>query len=240
MKKVLNIVLDIVIWVFVAFAALITFLVFTSTQNEEGIPSIGNRMLFTVQTDSMEPTIKVGDVVLSKKVEDFTKLKKDDIITFYMDNGQGETIVNTHRIVEAKDNGNGNYSFVTKGDHNPANDNGEAHISDIIGVYTGRIPLMGKAIDFLKTKTGFFVCIMLPLIAFFLYELIRFIMVVMEGKKESASLSAEDEEAIKKKAIEEYLAKQAAAAGETGEKVSEAVSKVEEAVDAAEKNIESK
>lgn len=210
MKKVLNIVLDVLIWVFVAFAAMITFIVFTSTQNAEGIPSIGGRMLFTVQTDSMEPTISVGSMVMAKKVTNFADLKKDDIITFYMDDGTGQTIVNTHRIIEVKENGPGSYSYVTKGDHNSMVDPDEVKISDIIGVYSGKIPVVGKAVDFMKTKTGFFVCILLPLIAFFLYELIRFIMVVIEGKREMSGVSAEDEEEIKKKAIEEYLAKQAA------------------------------
>lgn len=225
MKKVLNIVLDVLIWVFVAFAAMITFIVFTSTQNAEGIPSIGGRMLFTVQTDSMEPTISVGSMVMAKKVTNFADLKKDDIITFYMDDGTGQTIVNTHRIIEVKENGPGSYSYVTKGDHNSMVDPDEVKISDIIGVYSGKIPVVGKAVDFMKTKTGFFVCILLPLIAFFLYELIRFIMVVIEGKREMSGVSAEEEEEIKKKAIEEYLAKQAAEAEKTA---SDVVEKVEE------------
>lgn len=211
MKKVLNIIVDVVIWVFVAFAALMTFLVFTSSQNKEGVPSIGGKMLFTVQTESMKPTINVGDMVKVEKVLDpNSTLKVDDIITFYMDDGSGNIIINTHRIVKVNDQGDGYCTFTTKGDNNSENDTSDVKTKDIIGKYSGKIPKVGKVVDFLKTKLGFFVCILLPLIAFFLYELIRFIMVVIEGRRDTA-ISAEDEEEIKKKAIEEYLAKQAMA-----------------------------
>ena len=43
---------------------------------------------------------------------------------------------------------------------------------------------------------------------FFLFELYKFIVVLIEAKK--PKISEEDEEAIKKKAIEEYLAKEKA------------------------------
>ena len=46
------------------------------------------------------------------------------------------------------------------------------------------------------------------MILFFLYKLYHFIKVLVTVKQEKAGLSKEDEEELKKKAVEEYLAKQ--------------------------------
>ncbi|HCJ40556.1 MAG TPA: signal peptidase I, partial [Ruminococcus sp.] len=63
------------------------------------------------------------------------------------------------------------------------------------------------------TKTGFFVCIVIPMAVFFLVELYKFIVTLIELKK--PALSEEDEEEIKKRAIEEYLAQQKKEQGES-------------------------
>jgi signal peptidase len=60
---------------------------------------------------------------------------------------------------------------------------------------------------FLKTKTGFLVCILIPMAIFFLFELFKLIMVIIQ-MRQPAKLTESDEEEIKKRAIEEYLAEQ--------------------------------
>jgi signal peptidase len=65
---------------------------------------------------------------------------------------------------------------------------------------------IGTVISFLQTSKGFLLCIVLPLLLFFLYELYRFIIAFINlknnGKKQ---LTAAEEELIKQRAIEEYL-----------------------------------
>ena len=69
-----------------------------------------------------------------------------------------------------------------------------------------KLPVFGKALDFIRTKTGFFVCIVIPMAIFFLFELYKFIVTLIEVKRpEEPEL---DEEEIKRRAIEEYLAAQ--------------------------------
>jgi signal peptidase len=80
--------------------------------------------------------------------------------------------------------------------------------ADIVAKYNSKISGLGKAVDLLETQKGFFICIVLPLILFFLYKLYHFIKVLVTVKQEKAGLSKEDEEELKKKAVEEYLAKQ--------------------------------
>lgn len=206
MKKVLKIVVNVLAWVILILAFLVTIMVFTSTNNK-GIPNILGIMPMTVQSQSMEPTFKKGDMILVKQV-DLYDLKVDDVITFNTVI-QGQRVQNTHRIVEVIEDG-GTKSFVTKGDNNPVNDESLVYASDIVGRWTGKkVGGLGKALDFLRTKTGFFVCIVIPMAIFFLFELYKFIMVIIETKKQS--VPEIDEEEIKRKAIEEYLAKEKAA-----------------------------
>ena len=197
MKKVVGIVINVILWLFVVFAALTTVVVFTGTSNN-GVGNLFGYMPFSIQTQSMEPTIKAGDVVIGKEV-DFNTLKEGDIITYWTTVDE-QKILNTHRITKVISNGKGSVpSFKTKGDNNQIEDEYTVAAADIG---------LGKAVDFLETQKGFFICIVLPLILFFLYQLYHFIKVIVTVKQENAGLSKEDEEELKKKAVEEYLAKQ--------------------------------
>ena len=60
--------------------------------------------------------------------------------------------------------------------------------------------------NFLQTPNGFLICVVIPLVLFLLYELYNFIKVMMTVKNEKKNKL--DEEEIKKKAIEEYIAQQ--------------------------------
>lgn len=60
--------------------------------------------------------------------------------------------------------------------------------------------------SFLRTKTGFFVCILIPIALFFLFELYKLILTIIEVKRPAAP--EVDEEEIKRRAVEEYLAEQ--------------------------------
>ena len=205
MKKALKIAVDVLAWIVLIAAFLVTIMVFSSQKNN-GIPNFLGYMPMSVQSESMNPTFKEGDLIFIKET-DLMDLKTDDVITFYTII-QGTRVLNTHRIIEVKDNGSANI-FITKGDNNPIKDELSVYPSDIVGVWTGaKIPGGGRVIDFLRTKTGFFVCILIPMAIFFLFELYKFIVVLIEAKK--PKMSEEEEEEIKKKAIEEYLAKEKA------------------------------
>jgi len=204
--KIVGIVINVILWLFVVFAALTTVVVFTGTSNN-GVGNLFGYMPFSIQTQSMEPTIKAGDVVIGKEV-DFNTLKEGDIITYWTTVDE-QKILNTHRITKVISNGKGSVpSFKTKGDNNQIEDEYTVAAADIVAKYNSKISGLGKAVDLLETQKGFFICIVLPLILFFLYKLYHFIKVLVTVKQEKAGLSKEDEEELKKKAVEEYLAKQ--------------------------------
>ena len=220
-KKILSIVGNVLIWAFVILSLVITAMVFSSQKSEDGVPALFGKAFITIETGSMRDTYNPGDMVFMTKLtrEEKMNLKVGDIITFRTSidiNNDGKPgDLNTHRIVEGRGE---TLSYVTKGDHNPYADNvGDhpytVHVDDIIGICTedGKIRGLGNVINFLGSSLGFFLCIVLPLILFFLYELYNFITVVMAERKKAASANAAaTEEEIKKRAVEEFLAAQAA------------------------------
>ena len=239
MKKAVKITVNILAWIVLVFALLITLIVFSSEKNN-GVSNILGYMPLTVESDSMSPTFKKGDMILCKEIDDVNDLKKDDVITFWtiID---GKRVKNTHRIVEVN-NVDGSVSFITRGDNNSADDEVPAYSSDIIGKWTDvKISGFGKVLDFLKTKKGFFICIIIPLAVFFLFELYKFIATIIEVKNGDKSEKL-DEEEIKRRAIEEYLAEKkkseeaAESAADTAEKIAETAEKAaEKTAEAAEK-----
>jgi len=223
MKKVFRIVLDVLAWMLLIFALLITLLVFASNKNN-GISSLFGRMPMSVQSDSMLPTMKTGDLIIVKEA-DLYSLKVGDVITFYSI-VDGRRILVTHRITEINEFEN-TRSFVTKGDNNPVEDSLPAYASDIVGKWKGG----GKVLDFLQTKKGFFICILIPLAIFFLFELYKFIVALIQAKK--PEITEEEEEEIKRKAVEEYLAAQKKEASDAVDAAKEETKEAAEAVEAA-------
>ena len=229
MKKILRVGANVIAWIVLIFALLITIIVFSSGRNN-GVANLFGYIPLTVESDSMKPTFSKNDLIICKEIDDLNKLKEGDVITFWtiID---GRRVKNTHRIVGVN-NGEGAMSFITRGDNNPVDDTSPAYASDIIGKWTNtKISGFGKFMSFLRTKKGFFICILIPMALFFLFELYKFIVALIEVKRPEPAEQL-DEEEIKRRAIEEYLASK----GETADKLAEKAESVKETVsDAAEK-----
>lgn len=213
-KRIVNIVIDIIVVLILAVSVLVVTLSLTSKSS--GVPNIFGVAPLSVQTGSMEDTLNPGDLIFSEVTNDPSyEYKKGDIVTFHKDiNGQSE--LNTHRIVEVIKDKDITY-YRTQGDNkesNPVPDEELQTSSTIIAKYTGtKIAGLGNILSFIRTQLGFFLCVLLPMIIFFVYEAIRVILNVIAYNKEKALEqakqvvnSAELTEEQKKKAIEEYLA----------------------------------
>jgi len=85
-----------------------------------------------VLTGSMEPTLKVGDIVILKKVTR-DEIQIGDIIAYRL---HGNVVI--HRVVNITGE-----TIVTKGDANAAPDPWEVSFKDVIGVPGIRIPYLG-------------------------------------------------------------------------------------------------
>ena len=218
-KKIVGIVLNVLLWIFLVFAFVMMVFAFASISNDYGVPVLGKKVILNVQSDSMKPVFVEGDMIVGTVLTDEEKLnlKEGEIITFFTDlNGDGNKELNTHRIISIDGD-----IYRTKGDNNTDSDDYFVYKQDILSVWKEgdtRVKGLGKLLGFLQSREGFLYVIVIPLALFFIYEIIRFVLTVTKlkdgGKKK---ITAEDEAAIRQKAIEEYLKMQQAATPATEE-----------------------
>ena len=123
-------------------------------------PELFGIKTFNIISRSMEPKIKIYDVIFVKKVEQY-EIQKKDIITFVIDN---EII--THRVIniEIKDN---KFIYTTKGDKNEVSDIEKIEFSQIEGKYIGRIPKIGLLVNLLKNKIVFFIILIVLILCYY-------------------------------------------------------------------------
>ena len=95
--------------------------------------------LYTIISPSMEPKIKVYDVIVNRKVDDYEKLKVGDIITFSSTSTISDGMTVTHRIVEITEQ-DGQLAFKTKGDNNTSADNSLVPATNVFGKTIMKIP----------------------------------------------------------------------------------------------------
>jgi signal peptidase len=94
-----------------------------------------------VASGSMEPTLKVGDVIIIRGVNP-EDLKVGDIIVFNPPQPYYNGVPWVHRIISIQKIGNEIY-FKTRGDANAYPDPFTLTKSNIVGVMIGRIPYLG-------------------------------------------------------------------------------------------------
>lgn len=212
--KIFNVIIDIVIILVLIVSILIVTLSLTS--KSAGVSNILGVAPLSVQSNSMEDTFSTGDLLLSQVTNDPGETYEvGDIVTFPIEI-DGESVLNTHRIVEVIEDDNITY-YKTQGDNkntNPEPDKDLQSASTIVAKYTGtKISGLGNVLSFIRTQLGFFLCVLLPMIIFFVYEAIRVVMNIIAYNNEKALNAAKETvqnseltEEQKKKAIEEYLA----------------------------------
>lgn len=231
-KQIINITVT-VLQVSVVLIAVTMSIIILVNPSATSVSSKGT-VLLPVVTDSMNGSeqfykdhpdwkgFKEGDLVIARTPKDGSKnwdaenLEVGDIVTFEMMIG-GKMEFNTHRIVEKGTNSQGVY-YYTQGDASSGRD-GFIYASDVKAIYKSQLSGVGKAIKKMQEPTTFLLAIVLPLIVLFIYNIIIFVRMLMLSKLEKAALvkaapeAVIDEEEIKRKAIEEYLARQAAVEG---------------------------
>jgi len=107
------------------------------------LPLTGFYATYTVLSDSMEPTISKGSVVLVLPT-DPSHLQVGDIISYTSRIPPYPTL--THRVTNVYQDANGLLTLKTKGDANLVEDPWELHYANKAGIVVGWIPLVGYAI----------------------------------------------------------------------------------------------
>lgn len=101
------------------------------------IPMLLGFQLYVVDSGSMEPTLPVGAVILSRQPPHANKLQVKDIVIFKTASGS----IVTHRIIEVITDEQGDVRYRTKGD-NPANSPDQELLDParVIAVFLLKIP----------------------------------------------------------------------------------------------------
>lgn len=170
---------------------LLTMYAALSSRLNHGTPNVFGRQVYEVLSGSMEPKIHTGSIIFDNPHVNVKQLQVGDVITF---NVPHENIIVTHRIAQVL-NVNGQPVFETKGDANPTKDTWKIPGNDVIGGYSNlTIPYIGYYLNFLKTRLGVSLLLIVPgalLIIFAMASMFREILKLQKGTKEDRSFSAD-------------------------------------------------
>ena len=213
MKKVLNILKSILVWVVVILAVcMMIFTIVSVTTFNRNDRSLFGYKAYVVTSDSMSKTdFDAGDLILVKEIDPAT-IKEGDIITYMSQNPEsfGETI--THKVRSLTTDANGNPGFITYGTTTDTDDATIVTYPYVLGKYEKAVPNVGSFFSFLKTTQGYFVCIFIPFMLLILYQGLNCIRLfrrykqeqMQEMETERAKIEAERAESAKM--MEELLA----------------------------------
>lgn len=163
-------------------------LIIKSSVNKSEVPNVGGYLPMIVLTDSMNPEIESGDLIICHTI-DAGSVKENDIIAFFDPAGDGTSVV-THRVIEVV-NEDGRLFFRTKGDNNNTEDKDLVPAENLVGIYKMCIAGAGNIAMFMQTTTGLVVCVIIPIILLVGYDIIRRRIYDRKNKNDAEALFAE-------------------------------------------------
>lgn len=197
LKKVIYGIINTVSIVIIMAAVLVLCMVVMTKPGK--VPEIYGYTVLRVMTGSMEPTYPVDTLIVVKKT-DPAEIREGDVISFYSSDPALDGAVNTHRVVNVKQEDN-QWIYTTKGDGNNVADPYEVKSGDLIGkVIYDSLPF-GKLSRLTANPLIFIPLILLPLAVILVTNLVRTIS--LAGK-----IAKEEEEQAVKEAIQSIRDKQ--------------------------------
>jgi signal peptidase len=112
---------------------------------------------YVIYSGSMEPTVKVGSLLLSRPV-DVDDLRVGDVITY---RAPGNHTTLTHRIVDMRQE-DGEWIFKTKGDASLGPDPQEVSMRGEVARMAFDIPYLGYVVDFARSTPGIALFLLVP------------------------------------------------------------------------------
>ena len=185
MKKALNTIKSVLVWLIVALAIfMMMFTIISVTFFNRNDRQIFGYRAYIVMSDSMAATdFSAGDLILVKETDPRT-LKEGDIISFISQDVEsfGKTV--THKIREITTDAQGNLAFITYGTSTGVDDTILVTAPYVLGKYEHMIPKLGTFFHFLKTPQGYIVCIFTPFMLLIVYQGINSIRLFRRYKEE--------------------------------------------------------
>lgn len=129
-----------------------------------GYVNLGGFMMFRVVTGSMEPTIPVGALLVTRQV-DIESICVNDIICFRSQATEIWGKIVTHRVVDVIETEYGGILLETKGDANLVMDGYLVDQMNFVGKvvwHTGDGSVLANVLSLFTSKIGFLGCIVFP------------------------------------------------------------------------------
>ncbi|MGN0493456.1 MAG: signal peptidase I [Acutalibacteraceae bacterium] len=170
----------------VLMAAAVAYLTYCNISGK--VAYIGRHAAVKIITSSMEPTIPAGTYILAEKVQP-ESVSVGDVIMFYSRDPQIYGRINTHRVVEVVSD-NGELSYITRGDNNPANDSYPVYGKDLIGRYVKNADRLTAFAGFFSNPVVFFILVIIPAAVLVIVCMLD---VVKKAKEARMKMLVEDE-----------------------------------------------
>lgn len=160
------------IWLLLIGITLLIYVADVKIRAMKGDNTPPNFNAYVVLTGSMIPDIMPKDVIFTKKV-DIEDIKENDVITFVSSDNRFAGSIITHRVVEIIDDDPEHIKFRTKGDNNTVSDLALVEDYNVLGRVIFKIPKVGYIQDFLATKGGWIIVILIPCLAVLSYDIMK-------------------------------------------------------------------
>ena len=164
-------------------------LIIKSITNKNEVPDIGGIFPMVILTDSMNPQLASGDLVICRKIN-AKNIKTGDVICFYDPEGNGTATV-THRVPEIITDETGALAWITKGDANNTEDEKPVRSENLAGIYCWRLPGLGNTAMFMQSTKGILLCVVCPLLLMAAYDKSCDLRQKKEKEKSTEALLAE-------------------------------------------------
>lgn len=176
--RIINLIKNIICWTLIVVLVFTLVLFFTSRINGS-TPSVFGYSIFRVSSGSMEPELKVGDIILDKVVENPEDLKVGDVITFKSDD-YGDLLV-THKVIKAPYEDNGKLMLQTKGVANELEDK-PISTDKVKGIMICKVDYLDTVYNVFLSPWGLLILIALIVIIFF-DEIITIVKILTNNDK---------------------------------------------------------
>lgn len=145
--------------------------------------------VYTIVSESMEPTINKFDVIINTKIDDIEDVKINDVVTFISTWQVTYGMTITHRVVGTKTLDNGETCLITRGDNNTQEDATCVKKSELIGVVKAVIPNLGELQFFLSSKMGLLLVVLIPAVFIIIKDIFKIFNLSQEIKEENKELN---------------------------------------------------
>lgn len=203
-KSVFKIIANVISWTVLVLLILVAiFLLYLTIASKiyasKGMDFEPKYSLYTIISPSMEPNLRVYDVIVDQRVDSVNDIQIGDVITFISTSSISSNKTITHRVIDIIIDENGNYQYKTKGDNNLSPDMAYAEYNNIIGKVIFKIPQLGRIQFFLANQGGWLVAIVIPALVIIIKDIMKIFKLAKVNQKADTIVNNKALEEEKKK-----------------------------------------